>query len=77
MATPHKSIFVPDEDKGKFDLHLAQKLSNLGMNFSEFVRSLVIDGELINKEDMGYYTSRESRKTGNYVYLVMRKEVEK
>lgn len=71
MATPHKSVFVPDEGKQEFDNTLIYILNELGMNYSEFSRQVVMKSSLVSKGQISSFAAKEARKSDNYTYLVL------
>lgn len=72
MATPHKSIFVPEDQKAEFDLYLESLLVKLGLNYSELSRRVVLDGEVLAQSDLSNYLSKEARKTAEAKYLIVK-----
>lgn len=77
MSAPYKSVFVQDDNKDAFDYSLDMVLNYFNMNFSEFVRAAVLNGQMLSKDNLSQFMSREARKSGNYRYLVLAVEVEK
>lgn len=75
MATPHKSIFVNDDEKPMFDVSAGLVQEALGMNFSELIRQVIMNSETLEKKDLAFYMSREARKEGEYKYLVLKVKV--
>lgn len=75
MATPHKSVSVPEYERKEFDLSLAGILAHLDMSYSEFSREVVLRSVVLQKNELSSYMSRESRKADDYKYLVLATKV--
>jgi hypothetical protein len=78
MATPHKSIFVHDDDKQEFNDTAAYLMEQLGIpSYSKFSRDVVLNSTLLTKQSLSDFAVKEARKLGNYRYLVLTVKTEK
>jgi hypothetical protein len=72
MAKKIQPVSVPVELYDEFIEHRDALMKKTGLSFSELCRNIFMHGEVLEKEDLSLFYSRESIKTTDHSYLVVK-----
>jgi hypothetical protein len=71
MAKKIQPVSVPEELYDEFIEHRDSLMKITGLNFSEICRKIIMQGDVLHKDELSEFYSRESKKTTDHTYLVI------
>jgi hypothetical protein len=68
-----KPVYINEKDVESFDEQLGEKLNFLNMSYSELVREVILNGDVLDSEELPNFYAKESRKSpAKFVILAIR-----